>query len=1156
MTDAPTAPPDSAARRRAIEAAGSVLVQAPAGSGKTTLLAQRYLKLLASVDAPERILALTFTRRAAQEMRERVVRAFSAAALADCPQNFNRQTWALAVAAKRHLDALQIDIERHPSRLRIETIDAFNAWLAGQLPVTAEAGARLNLIENARPLYEEAARHALAHVEPDSFAAAVDRVLVLGDQRWRPLVDLIADMLPSRDRWLPLLAGRLQAASALDEMQLERVRRHFDEDLQLLVTRTLGAAYDALGGERIAALSPILRAAARRIEVPPPQIAEWRLDHPPLQPEPGQIERWRGLAAMCLTKDSALRKRLTKTEGFPPKCAEKPLMMQLLSEFERRPQALRALKELRALPNPEYSDEDWARVRDVAEVLVLAAAELERLFREQGAVDFPAVSMAALRALGSADAPTDLNLRLDYRLQHLLVDEFQDTSSAQLELVRLLTAGWQREDGRSVFCVGDPMQSIYGFRQAEVRAFLELAEDGIGDLQFDVQRLSSNFRSAAPLVDWINRCFGAIMPRLDDRDRGAIAFRPSGSMLPPAAGEEPEVAIRGFASRGAEALAIVELIEARRRQHPGWRIAVLVRAKAHAREIAHRLRMRGIEFHAVDIEPLQDRPVVRDLVMLISALMHLGDRIAWLAVLRAPWAGLRLADLLIVARAEANIWDAVCNDAVLKELSEDGRARCLKLRGQLEAAFRVRRHGTIARWVERAWLGLGGPSCAGDERELKHVNAVFARLRELEERGLPDAADLVASFADLNADGGGSSAVEIMTIHKAKGLEFDMVILPALDRHSRPNRGQLLLTHQFARTGRDGMVMAARPQVGADKNRLFEFLRRQTRDAADLEAERLLYVACTRAKWQLHLTATMDVREDPDDVAGAVIDETTDDTADDTSDDSTEAARTADTTTSWRKPRAGSLLAVLWPILEPEFGIGMASPTAKEAAAAQQETALRGGLLQRLPLGWSPIERGSSPPAADPASLGPLREETPVFDWAGETARRVGSLVHAELQIMDLEQCDEAAIRARAAHFSRWLALKGVPKERLHDAVARVTAALIGVHRDARGRWILKKGYRDDVREHAVSGYYGGVVTRVIFDRSFIDENGVRWIIDYKTSQHAGGGLEEFLQREVERYRPQLHRYAMLAKKLGPEPVRVGLYFPLMGAWREWAPES
>ena len=148
-------------------------------------------------------------------------------------------------------------------------------------------------------------------------------------------------------------------------------------------------------------------------------------------------------------------------------------------------------------------------------------------FASRVAVDFSAVSIAGLRALGSADAPTDLNLRLDYRLQHILVDEFQDTSSSQLELVRLLTAGWQAGDGRSVFCVGDPMQSIYGFRQAEVRAFLELAEEGIGDLRFDVQRLRSNFRSAAPLVDWTNRCFARLMPQVDDRNRGAIAYRPS-----------------------------------------------------------------------------------------------------------------------------------------------------------------------------------------------------------------------------------------------------------------------------------------------------------------------------------------------------------------------------------------------------------------------------------------------------------------------------------------------------------------------------------------------------------------------------------------------------------------------------------------------------
>jgi superfamily I DNA/RNA helicase len=217
------------------------------------------------------------------------------------------------------------------------------------------------------------------------------------------------------------------------------------------------------------------------------------------------------------------------------------------------PAVLRTLVQIRGLPAPAYDDEQWDRVRGVALVLVLAAAQLEHVFRDRGMVDFPAVSMAAVRALGTSAAPTDLNLRLDYRLQHILVDEFQDTSSAQLELVRLLTAGWERGDGRSVFCVGDPMQSIYGFRQAEVRAFLELAEEGIGDVRFEALRLRSNFRSAKPLVDWINQCFSAILPGADDRDRGAIAFRPSESAMGPRAGSGSAVTGKGFARRREEA---------------------------------------------------------------------------------------------------------------------------------------------------------------------------------------------------------------------------------------------------------------------------------------------------------------------------------------------------------------------------------------------------------------------------------------------------------------------------------------------------------------------------------------------------------------------------------------------------------------------------
>jgi hypothetical protein len=157
---------------------------------------------------------------------------------------------------------------------------------------------------------------------------------------------------------------------------------------------------------------------------------------------------------------------------------------------------------------------------------------------------------------------------------------------------------------------------------------------------------------------------------------------------------------------------------------------------------------------------------------------------------------------------------------------------------------------------------------------------------------------------------------------------------------------------------------------------------------------------------------------------------------------------------------------------------------------------------------------------------------------------------------MELSRLDEAAIHAREGHFRRWLERHGVPEDRLNQATARVVAALLGVHRDPRGRWILAGGLREDLREHALSGYGQGGFSRVVFDRSFIDEAGVRWVIDYKTSQHLGGGLELFLDREVERYRSQLERYGRFARRLGPEPVRLGLYFPLMQAWREWAPET
>jgi ATP-dependent exoDNAse (exonuclease V) beta subunit len=209
--------------------------------------------------------------------------------------------------------------------------------------------------------------------------------------------------------------------------------------------------------------------------------------------------------------------------------------------------------------------------------------------------------------------------------------------------------------------------------------------------------------------------------------------------------------------------------------------------------------------------------------------------------------------------------------------------------------------------------------------------------------------------------------------------------------------------------------------------------------------------------------------------------------------------------------------------------------------------------LNRLPADWQPPALPVVPSSETP-SPAPEVDPWPDFDWAGETARRVGTLVHAELRTLDPTRTNAQLLHARKPLYEGWLASYGVPGERLGQAASRVVEALLAVCDDPRGRWILAAGYRDDLREHALSGTSNGEVVRAVFDRSFIDA-GVRWVIDYKTSQHMGGAVTEFLNREVQRYQPQLQRYARLARKLGPEPVRVGLYFPLMRAWREWLPD-
>ena len=255
-----------------------------------------------------------------------------------------------------------------------------------------------------------------------------------------------------------------------------------------------------------------------------------------------------------------------------------------------------------------------------------------------------------MRSLGTPEDPTDLLLALDVRISHILVDEFQDTSVSQWALLERLTAGWEAGDGRTLFAVGDPMQSIYRFREAEVALFLRARREGLPNVKLEPLALSTNFRSQAGIVEWINDAFARILPPREDELAGAVPYALSQPFHPPLEGEA--VRWHPFAAREDEARRVVELVRDARAQDPEETCAILVRNRTALSEIVPALKKAGLRFRAIEIERLGERPVVQDLLALTRALSHPADRIAWLAVLRAPWCGLDLADLAALAETQ------------------------------------------------------------------------------------------------------------------------------------------------------------------------------------------------------------------------------------------------------------------------------------------------------------------------------------------------------------------------------------------------------------------------------------------------------------------------------------------------------------------------
>ena len=1217
--------PDAFERELALDVRASWVVEAPAGSGKTGLLIQRYLKLLAddSVEAPEQVLAITFTRKATAEMRERVLLQLQSAANASRPANsFDHDTRPLAQAVLDHDRSLGWNLLDQPARLNIRTIDSVCSEIANSLPLLSGSGGHRATVDDASPLYLIAARRTFMQLG-DPADPELDRalrlVLLHRDGNLAECEKLLAEMLEHRDQWgdlVPFGRQRLDDAS-LDAHVLPRLELALERAICTALTRLAKTIPADILAQLTSAAAEMAHIAGYKGGVSPIAICAGK--HASPQDTAEDLAHWRALIHLLIAPSAKSWRQVFSANvvKFDLSRSDQAHLKSLVEQLHHRDDLLSAICSLGSLPPARYPPDQWIVAKALFRILNRALAELQLVFAERSECDFAELALAARTALRHDEGARDLESASSIHLQHLLVDEMQDTSSSQYELIQMLTRNW---DGHSqtVFLVGDPKQSIYLFRQARVERFLRTMHTGrLGDLSLGALRLTANFRSQATLVKQFNEDFESIFRSGTGTQHpedvvfvSAVPVRPpeqasrsrvwNTTILPN--GASAENATNKKRQRNSDAAAIRAIVEKWQskpllpnRKEP-WKIAVLVRSRSHLEAIVAEFKGSSkeapstddgrhsdpqqriseespsfaladttspgrlpIPYRAVDIEPLELRPEVQDLFALTRALLHPADRTAWLAILRAPWCGLSLSDLHIITGVDDA---ALSRHTVMQLLKDRGELldpvtilRLERIWPVLEAALAAVGRLPLSQTVERTWRSLGGDTYLSTS-ELTNSRRYFQLLDELTTQTVTvDLAALQRKLTKLYAAPLlHSGAVDLLTMHKAKGLEWDVVIVPGLERPAGLDRNPLLAWTEldsFSAASEDEaahIMLAPLQGKGEDSTELHNWMKsiKSTREAA--ERKRLFYVACTRAREELHLFASPSLS-----AKGEIQLEGT------------------------------SLLKSAWPAAEPYFADSIAVLKPKGAASGTESESIaiaasalslvdrhvtQPPTLQRLPSDFDPAARFR---ALGPLYFGKPNEgpAAPHFDRpAGSVAARAfGNTVHAFLerltQALTAGSTAHAILTALPGWTPRIAALlrsEGLPPAMVERLAQRVIHALEATLKDPQGLWLLSP-HEGAATEYALTAWTEQR-TAVRIDRTFRAgpmplEQGADhlWIVDYKTTNHGQEGLEAFLALERERYAPQLEAYAAVLQETEDKPaIRLALYYPLLSKLLWWQP--
>jgi len=848
-------------QRQALNIEKHICVTAGAGSGKTTVLVERYLKILREGNAdPQEIVAITFTDKAAAEMKERIIEELSLHEERERSEQDN---------------PLQ-GFREKMSTAHISTIHAFCSRILREFPFQAGVPANFSILQgiDQKLLLQETVKETLRDIatdEEDKHRDAFTRLL----QRYggqQKLVDLLSTMINQRDALEHLMQEIYRHPNDTEiRGALQKRVRERQQEIQERLMSTIDIP------EFIRCLNTVLQIASGKNAAAVKDLTQ-QLEtlHGQNSDPSGALNLLTDTAYLITTARNDIAKR--DFLGSRVTTTDIEAEINFLVSTAKKIKAAPPIEDNKNTADEVETDDDFllSTIHDLLKLYTRISKAYRTAKLSQGKLDFTDLQLKT-RDLVRNNA--EIRQKLVSRHKYYMVDEYQDTNELQYELVMLLT---NELTAANLFIVGDPKQSIYAFRGADVRVFTKTKEKIVDNGGDDI-RLTENFRSLRDTVGFVNYFFNHLMgdgkeTEFEVEYEALTQARPvntNGSVeillgkQDEGLADEYSLIAHHIKSMKANAETIYkrsasEEGRGQEAEHPieYGDIAILIRSRRHLPDIENALLEADIPYLTTGGVGFYQRQEIYDIWNYLNFLNDPKENQTSLAaVLRGPAFGISDTELYeISCQKEKKFWDKVQN---YKEPSHNLRTAITTLKKHKQFAHRMPVNQLIVTIVNET--GMIGTLKTGKQGQQRWVNyqKLLEHARNFDgdetKQILPDFIEFLDILIEEERREGqapveaSSGAVEIMTIHASKGKQFPVVILPRLDRQGQTDREPFIdeaFGIGFSPLNPDKDYSKTEPDI-------VTHMKNRTNEKEIAEKKRLFYVGTTRACDRLILSGTL-----------------------------------------------------------------------------------------------------------------------------------------------------------------------------------------------------------------------------------------------------------------------------------------------------------